>query len=112
MCQRVGKRDAFEQLIVVGHWGGNFDFIHVQWSVPVAAFGRQSPACTFNQNAPHGLGGGPEEMGTSAPLLLIRTGQAKPGFMDERGGLQGLSGFLLRHLGGGELAQFFIHQWK
>ena len=63
-----------------------------------------------NQDAPHGLGGGPEEMGTSAPLLLVRTGQAQPGFVDERGGLQGLAGFLLRHPGGGELAQLLINE--
>ena len=49
-------------------------------------------------------------MGTPAPPLAVRSGQTQPGLVNERGGLKGLTRFLMGHAGGSQPAQFFIDQ--
>lgn len=63
-----------------------------------------------NQDTPHALGGGGEEMGTVGPLRLCVTAEAQPDFVDERGGLQGLAGRFVGQLGGGECAQLVVDE--
>src|SRR6266508_620522 len=38
--------------------------------------------------------------------------QPQPGFMDERGGLQGLTRGFVRHLVRGQFAQLVVNQWQ
>ena len=41
-------------------------------------------------------------------VLVTLTGDLQPGLMDQRGGLQRLTGFLVSHADNSELAQFLI----
>jgi len=64
----------------------------------------------FDEDAPHRLGGGGEEM---APAIEFRVGIAhepKPGLVDERRGLQRVARRFPRHFGRRQLAQFLIDQ--
>src|SRR4051812_9105201 len=45
----------------------------------------------INQDAPHGLRCRSEKMRTATPLLPLRTGQPKPGFVNQSGSLQRLA---------------------
>ena len=64
----------------------------------------------LDQNAPHGLRGGHEEMVAAVPILLGRADEPQPGFMDQSGRLQGITSGLLRHVVGGESSKFLIDQ--
>lgn len=68
------------------------------------------PARVINEDAPHRFGGGGEEMRAVAPFGLIISAKPQPRLVNERGGLQSLSGIFARHLLRGQLAQFFINQ--
>jgi hypothetical protein len=68
---------------------------------------------SLDENPPHRLSGGGKEMSTTIPFLSIMgNDQPNVGFVDECRGLQRVIGRFLRHAGGGEFAQFFIHQWQ
>ena len=55
-------------------------------------------------------GRGAKEVGATVPVPgLVRVHQAQVGFVDQRGGLQGLPGLLLGQSLGGERAQFLVH---
>jgi hypothetical protein len=65
----------------------------------------------FDQNSPHGLSRSSKEMPPTVPVLgLFYIHQPDVRLMHQGRGLQGLSRLLLRHFGGGQLAQFLIHQ--
>jgi hypothetical protein len=66
----------------------------------------------FNENAPHCLTCGCEEMVSAVPLLLRRASQPQPGFMNEGGGLQSLARGFVRHSMRGKLAQFVVNERK
>lgn len=65
---------------------------------------------TFDQNASHGLGRRAEEVRAIPPGRLRVTAQSKPGFMQERSGLECLPGRLPCHLRGGKFAEFAINE--
>ena len=58
----------------------------------------------LDKNAPHRLCCCPEEMRTPIPLLILIAGQAQPGFMNERGGLQRVAGTFVGHARAGKAA--------
>ena len=64
----------------------------------------------LNQNTPHSLRGGGEEMRAILPLWLGVTTEPQPYLMHERGGLQRLFRWLARHFRRGEFAQFVIDE--
>ncbi len=64
----------------------------------------------INQNAAHRFGGGGKEVRAILPVRLGIAAQPQPGFVDERGGLQGLPRPFARHFRGGELPQFLVHK--
>lgn len=49
-------------------------------------------------------------MPPAVPVLLLAAGEPDPSLMHERRRLEGLARLLLRHLGGGELAQLLVNQ--
>jgi hypothetical protein len=70
---------------------------------------RPSPD-SFNQDPTHGLGSGRKKVGAVGPFLASASGQANPGFMNQRGGLERMAGLFLDHASGGEAPQFIINQ--
>ena len=58
----------------------------------------------------HGLGRCSEKVRATIPTMIFVTNQSQPGFMDEGGGLQGLSGRFIGHLRNGESAQFVVNK--
>src|SRR5581483_568105 len=51
-------------------------------------------------------------MRAAVPFGVAVAGETQPGFMDERGGLEGLPGNFIRHFVRGEPAQFVVDQRK
>jgi hypothetical protein len=78
----------------------------------------QSPAVTLgalaaglvNEDAAHGLGGGPEEMGAVGEVRFTVADQSQPDFIDESGGLECMTRHFIGHFGSGAFAQFSINQ--
>ena len=64
--------------------------IHRHTDLPAAAFGALFAARVIYQNVAHDLGGQGEEVRFVLPVNRILTGQLQIGFVDERGGLQGM----------------------
>jgi hypothetical protein len=62
----------------------------------------------IDEDAPHGFSGGGKEMGPVLPGLFAWSHQAKPGLMNQGGGLQCVVGVFARHAPTGEGAQFVI----
>jgi len=67
-------------------------------------------AGAVDENAAHRLGGGAEEVGFVAPLLMLRAGEANPRLMNQCRGLQCLAGLLVRHANRRQLPQFLVNQ--
>ena len=100
-----------EQLIV-RRGRGNIQFICVHALHSRAAFDGQAAAGAIHEDAAHGLGGGGEEMLAPLPGALVGAGHLEPGFMHERGGLEGVLVRLARQPVRGDLAQLFIDERK
>src|SRR5439155_3487169 len=65
----------------------------------------------FDEDPPHGLGGGGEEVPAAVPVWgLLDIDQADVGFVDQGGGLQRLAWPFVRHLFGRQLAQLVVDQ--
>jgi hypothetical protein len=71
---------------------------------------RALAAGLVNEDAPHGLGGGPEKMRPAVVVRISVADQPQPGFMHQGGGLQRLMGRFIGHARGRELAQLAIDQ--
>jgi hypothetical protein len=56
-----------------------------------AALGSETRAGEIHQDMPHQLGGDAEEMGAVLPPHLPQINQPHIGFVDQRGGLQGMA---------------------
>ena len=67
-------------------------------------------ACRADEDAPHGLCCGGKKMAAILPSGLVVTAEPQPGFMHQRGGLQGLARRFSRHLGRGQLTQLLVNQ--
>ena len=72
-----------------------------------AALVAMFSARPLDENPPHGLGSGGEEMRSIGKNSIA---QAKPRLMHQSGRLKCLSRLFPRHLLGGELAQFPVNQ--
>ena len=72
--------------------------------------GSHSAAGVFDQDAPHGGGGRTVEVPGISPLLVFITHEAEPGFVDKRGGLEGLVRTFVGHSAGRELTQFGVYE--
>ena len=66
---------------------------------------------TLDQDAPHGLGRGGEEMAAAVPIVArVLADQADEGLVNEGGRLKCLLGFLLGQSYRGELAKLVINE--
>ena len=68
------------------------------------------PPGALDENAPHGFRRRREELCATGPTWLVLSGQAQPGFMNQRGGLESVAGTFARHLVRGQPAQFVIDE--
>ena len=68
-------------------------------------------AGAFDEDAPHGLGRGGEEVAAAVPVLgPVPTDQPQVGLVDQGRGLEGLAGLLLGQPRRGELAQLVVDE--
>jgi len=63
-----------------------------------------SAAGFVNENSPHRLSCGGEEVSSAVPFLILAAYKAKPGFMHQGRRLQGMARRLIRHFGRSQLA--------
>ena len=99
----------FEDFVVVAR-SGDFQLIELDVFRAGAVADGAFAASFVDEDAANGLGGGGEKMGAIGKFGIVRADEAKPGFVDERGGLEGLIGGLPGHFCGGQFAQFVIDQ--
>jgi hypothetical protein len=71
-----------------------------------------TPPGLVDEDSAHRLGCRREEMRAVAPVGLMIASEAHPGLVHEGGGLERLTGWLARHLGGREAAQLVIDEWE
>ena len=64
----------------------------------------------FDEDAAHGFGGRGEEMSAVLKARRVVAGQAQPGFVDQRSGLQRVTGGFIGHAGSRQFAQLVIDQ--
>lgn len=105
---RVDGRELLEGFVegeelVLSAGGGDVDVIHLDpLGSPTMALGTLASG-PVHEDAPHGLGGSGEEMGAVLPVWLCIGAEAEPGFVDQGGGLEGVSGGFAGHLLGRNL---------
>ena len=99
-----------KQLIVIRHRRGNFHLVRVQRFNATAALGCQPPPGMFDQDAAHRLGCRAEKVGAILKRRSVLAAEPKPGFVDERGGLEGVTRSFARHLLRRQPAEFVIDQ--
>jgi len=64
----------------------------------------------IDEDLPHRLRGGGEKVASALPIPLFGSSQAQPGFVNESGGLEGVSGRLVPHFQGRKASQLFVDQ--
>ena len=114
----MAKRSAWETVklqgeqIVGGHLlrRGCVLQLHPLEMTPV--FWTALASSVIDENAPHGGGCSTEEVAGISPLAVFFPRETQPGFMDKRGGLEGLTTLFSGELLGGQLAQFLVDRWK
>ena len=99
-----------EKLGIIQGWCGDFDSFQIDALLAAAMPLCRFSARSFDQNAPHCFSSSAKEMGPACPLLTLISYQPEPGLMDERGGLERVSGRLISHLMRRQTAQFVIDQ--
>ena len=100
-----------EKLIGAGIRQREEQFIQRNAFVVAAMFWTAFSSGLVHQNPPHRFSRGGEEMSPAVPVLrLLDVDEPNVRIVDERGRLQGLSRFLVRHLRRGEFAQLVLDQ--
>ena len=108
--RQLGQRFIQSQQIVVGQWASQFHRVHLDPLASAAVLEPLLAACVLDQNPPHRFGCRCEEMSLAVPLPVGRVLDPQPGFVNQRGGLEGLAGAFLGKLVRGQAAQFVIDQ--
>ena len=98
-----------EQLIVVRSRRRDFDLIQIHPFGARTSFRRNSPPGAIDQNAAHRLGSRAKEMRAILKGGAFAASQPHPRFMDQRGGLKGLSGQFVAHFACGQAPKFVIN---
>ena len=75
-----------------------------------AALLAMFPACPFDEDSPHRLGGRGEEMRSVLPVGLRVGAEPEPRFVDERGRLKRVSRLFPRHLGCRQASQLGVDE--
>ena len=105
--QRIVKRQQVE--LLVSHGSNNFG--QSQPSQSSAPLLRCAPAGAVHQNAPHGLGGGSEEMPAAIPLPgSVRVDESEIRLVHERRGLERLARLLTSQILGRQPAELVVDQ--
>ena len=101
-----------EQFVVAGNCR-DVNVLNVP-ALPAAAVAlRLFAAGALDEDAAHGFGRRTEEMTATLELrLAVLADKSQPGFVNVRGGLQGLARHLIRHFVRGEFAEFLIDEWE
>src|SRR5262249_62420836 len=108
---RRGEGILEEQDLLVVGWGRPLRVKQARAREPAAMPHAPLSASPFDEDAPHGLGGGGEEVTAAIPGLRgVGTDKPQIRFMDERGRLKCLPWLLLGQLLSGQLAQLVIDQ--
>jgi hypothetical protein len=84
--------------------------VEIQAHRPASAFAGPAGPGRIHQDAPHHLGGDGEEMGAVLPAYASHIHQAQKGFVDQGGGLQGITRVFPLHVAPGHAAQFSVDQ--
>ncbi len=97
-----------EQLVVIRGGRRYFESIQVNNLDARPPFFRQPPPGVLDQNAAHRLGCRSEKMGAVLKRRRLITAQPHPGFVDEGGRLERMTGGFVRHFLCRQPAEFFI----
>ena len=90
---------------VAGAFGGEEGgIVEVDGEGTGASFDGVFAAGVFDEDLPHVVGRDGDEMGAAFVLGLILLGHAEPSLVDEGGGLEGMAGSFVAHVGTGEAA--------
>jgi len=101
----------FKQFVVLDR-PGDFNFMDIQPLLSSTVSDRPFAPGIFDEDSPHGFGGGGEEVGAILPFLALGAAKSKPGLVNKRRGLKSLSGRLVRQSGSGKPAQFIVKFWQ
>ena len=102
--------------VLKGHQRGRFRgrederFVQRQIRHAAAALPPAPLARVIHQDVAHQPGGHAEELCPALPIHLRMIHQLEIGFVDQRGGLQGMAGALLAHVAVGDAPQFAFHE--
>src|SRR5438552_15653262 len=98
-----------QKLVVVGQ-GSHFHSLDVHTHLPAAVARGTLSTRRINEDMPHGLGGGSEEMSAPGESPWLVSSQAQPGLVNQGGGLEGVTRSLPSHFLRGQFPQFLIDQ--
>ena len=98
-----------EQLIVLNR-ASKFCLLKLNALLPAAVPQSALGSGAVHENAAHRFGGGGEEMSAVCEFLIFLAHQTQPGLVNQRGGLECLTGLFVGHLVRGKFAQLLIDQ--
>jgi hypothetical protein len=109
--QRQGRERVVDGQQFLGRHGhGDAGFVQFVADQVGAMFEPLFAPGVVDKDLLHRRGGRLEEMPAIGEVLVALSRDLQPGLMHECGGLQGLSGFLIRHPDDSELAQLLINK--
>jgi hypothetical protein len=99
------------QQINPGRFDRWLDVVHVDAPTSASRLGAAPAAGVVDEDPPHHLGGGREELLTAVPAPdRLGINQPEESLLDQGRGLESLAGLLPRQPAGGELAQLVVDQ--
>lgn len=102
--------DLQEMVVLGGSSIGYGAVIHIESFQATAMAQSPAPSGVVDEDVAHGFGGRANEMSAVIPARLRIAAQAEPGFVHKGGGLQRVSGRLVRHSRRRDATQFLVHQ--
>src|SRR6202522_71692 len=107
MLQRIVQRDQVDLFL---YWDDE-NLVERSLSARQIPFLRSSPPRVIHQNAAHDPRSDREKMSPVLPLRLVLGAQAEIGFVNQRGGLQGMSLAFAPQMVVRQTAQLLIDDW-
>ncbi len=97
------------QYILRGGFHGDIDGVEVSVFLITAAFEPFSSTGLVDEDPTHGFRCGGKKVAAAFPSVVFGS-QTNPGFVDQRGGLQGVAGLLAGHLLGCKPAKIVVDE--
>ena len=97
--------------VLRGGFHGDIDGVDVCVFLLTAAFEPLSSAGLVDKDSTHGFRCGGKEVAAASPSVVFSS-QTKPSFVDQSGGLQGVTGLLAGHVLGGKPAKIVVDEWQ